>query len=152
MWRNWWSYPDELRMLKGYEVLVDTMRYVETNGSFNSALQAQDAKLNQLGISKLNNEFDALFSGKTDFHSMLSESIATLAGVSRKVMRVEAVRQMTVTAIALRRYQLKHGNYPPDLNMLVPEFFSAVPRDPVVGNPLRYRPTAEGTFLLYSVG
>jgi hypothetical protein len=152
MWRNWWSYPDELRMLKGFEVLLDTGRCADTNGFFNTALQEQDAKLNQLGISKLNNEFDSLFSGKTDFHSMLSESIVTLAGVSRKVMRVEAARQMTVTAIALRRYQLKHGNYPPALNSLVPKFVSADPLDPMDGNPLRYRPKADETFLLYSVG
>jgi hypothetical protein len=152
MWRNWWSYPDELRMLKGYQVLVDTARRVETNGCFTIALKKQDSELNQLGISELDNEFDSLFSGKMDFHSMLSESINTLAGLSRKVMRIEAARQMIVTAIALRRYQLKHGNYPADLNSLVPEFVFAVPIDPVDGNPLRYRQKADGTFLLYSVG
>jgi len=152
MWRNWWSYPDELRMLKGSEVLLDTARYAETNGHFDIALQGQDAKLIQLGISKLNSGFDSLFSGKTDFHSMLSESIVTLAGVSRKVMRVESARRMTVVAIALRRYQLRHGNYPPALDSLVPEFVSTVPLDPVDGNPLHYRPKADKTFLLYSVG
>lgn len=152
LWRNWWSYPDELRMLEGYEVLLTTIRCADTNGFFNTALQEQDAKLNQLGISKLNNEFDSLFSGETDFRSMLSESIVTLAGVSRKVMGVEAAKRLTVTAMALRRYQLKHGNYPPTLNSLTPEFISAVPLDAVDGKPLRYRPNADGTFLLYSVG
>jgi hypothetical protein len=67
-------------------------------------------------------------------------------------MRVEAARQMTVTAIALKRYQLKHGNYPPNLDSLVPEFVPTVPLDPVDGKPLRYQPKADGTFLLYSIG
>ena len=67
-------------------------------------------------------------------------------------MRAEAARQMTIAAIALKRYQLKHGNYPPDLNSLVPEFLPAVPLDPVDGQPLLYRRNADGTFLLYSVG
>jgi hypothetical protein len=58
---------------------------------------------------------------------------------------------MTITAIALKRFQLKHGNYPADLNSLVPEFLPAVPLDPVDGQPLRYRRNADGTFLLYSV-
>jgi hypothetical protein len=75
-----------------------------------------------------------------------------MGAVFDKTMRVETARQTTVSAIALKRYQLKHGNYPPDLNSLVPEFVSAVPLDPVDGQPLRYRRNADGTFLLYSVG
>ena len=59
---------------------------------------------------------------------------------------------MVITAIALKRYQLRHGALPSDLNALVPEFLSAVPRDPVDGKPLRYRLNPDGTFLLYSVG
>jgi hypothetical protein len=152
MWRNWWSYPDELRCLRGYEVLINSSRLAETNGSFQIALQDQAAKLDSLRISKLNDEIDMFISGKTDFHSMLSQSIVGLSRVTGKVMTIEVAKQATVTAIALKRYQLKHGNYPADLNPLVPEFLPAVPLDPVDGQPLRYRPNADGTFLLYSVG
>lgn len=83
---------------------------------------------------------------------MISESIVTLGNVTRKVMQVEVAKQMAITAIALKRYQLKHGNYPPDLNSLVPEFVSAIPLDAVDGKPLRYKLNSDGTFLLYSVG
>ena len=76
----------------------------------------------------------------------------SMRAVFDKVMKVETTKQMTVTAIALKRYQLKHGNYPPHLNSLVPEFVSQVPLDPVDGQPLRYRRNPDGTFLLYSVG
>lgn len=152
MWRYWWSYPDDLRSLKGYEVLLNTMRSADTNGSFQNALLNQGTALDRLGISKLSNSFDSLFSGETDFHSMLSESIVTLAGVARKTMRAEVAKQVTLTAIALKRYQLEHGNYPSDLNSLVTEFLPKVPLDPVDGRPLRYRRNADGTFLLYSVG
>jgi hypothetical protein len=152
LWRYWWSYPDELRYLKGYEVLANTAQSVETNGFFQNALQKQVVALDQLRISKLNDSFDTLFSGQTDFHSMMSESIVTLGAVIKKVMRAEGAKQMTITAIALKRYQLKHGYYPADLNSLVPEFVPAVPLDPVDGQPLRYRPNADETFLLYSVG
>ena len=85
-------------------------------------------------------------------HSMLSQSIMTLSGTVRRVMIAETAKEGVITAIALKRYQLKHGNYPPDLNSLVPEFVSKVPLDPVDGQPLRYRRNADGTFLLYSVG
>jgi hypothetical protein len=152
LWRYWWSYPDELRYLKGYEVLTSAVQSAETNGFFQTALEHQSAALDQLGISKLNDSFDSLFSNQTDFHSMMSESIVTLGAVIRKVMRVEAAKQVVVTAIALKRYQLKHGNYPPDLKSLVPEFVPSVPIDPVDGKPLRCRLNSDGTFLLYSVG
>ena len=152
MWRNWWSYPDELRCLKGYEVCINAARFAETNGAFQIALKDQAAKLNDLGISKLDEDFIAFISGQTDFHSMLSQSISSLDVMVKKVMMVEVAKKATTTAIALKRYQLKHGHYPADLNSLVPEFLPAVPLDPVDGQPLRYRPNADGTFLLYSVG
>jgi len=128
------------------------MKLAITNGSFQVALKRQNTALDQLGISKLNNEFDSIFSGKTDFHAMLSESIVTLAGLSRKVMCVEVAKQVAITAIALKRFQLQHGSYPPNLNALVPEFALTVPRDPVDGEPLRYRLLLDGNFRLYSIG
>jgi hypothetical protein len=67
-------------------------------------------------------------------------------------LTAEAVRKVTLAAIALKRYQLRHGAFPSELQALVPEFSSEVPRDPVDGKPLRYRPNADGTFLLYSIG
>jgi hypothetical protein len=57
--------------------------------------------------------------------------------------------QATRTILALRAYQLAHGNLPPDLNALVPEFLEAVPVDDFDGQPLRY--SAEKK-IVYSVG
>jgi hypothetical protein len=34
LWQYWWSYPDELRCLKGYEVLIEKLRQADTNGFF----------------------------------------------------------------------------------------------------------------------
>jgi hypothetical protein len=152
LWRYWWSYPDQLRYLKGYEALADAAKFAETNGAYGTALQDQKSELDRLGISDLPNSFDSVFSGRPDFHSMISESIVTLGNVTRKVMQVEAARRTVIMAIALKRYQIKHGNYPADLDSLVPEFVAAVPLDPVDGKPLRYRLNPDGTFLLYSIG
>jgi hypothetical protein len=152
LWRYWWSYPDELRSLKGFEVLINTHHLVETNGSFQTALEHQKAALDELGISKMDSSFDNLFTGKTDFHTMMSEPIVTLGKVIERVMRAEVTKHTAVAAIALKRYQLKYGNYPPDLKSLVPEFVSTIPIDPVDGQPLRFRLSADESFLLYSIG
>jgi len=152
MWRHWWSYPDELRVLKGDQVLLETARSVETNYSFLTARLQQEDQLQTLFITT--NEETVWFSNpkEMDMHLMLSASLRGLSAVFNKVMRVEVARQAVVTAIALKRYQLKHGDYPPNLNSLVPEFLTSVSLDPVDGKPLRYRPNADGTFVLYSIG
>lgn len=40
--------------------------------------------------------------------------------------------------VALRRYELKHGQLPDDLGALVPEFLPELPADPFGGQPFRY--------------
>ena len=80
------------------------------------------------------------------FDSSLSSQLMAVAAVS------EAQRRILVTAIALERYHGKHGSYPNSLASLSPEFLKTVPVDFMDGQPLRYRPTSDGHFLLYSVG
>ena len=153
LWRYWWSYPDEMRCLKGYEALLEAPRFARTNYSFQIPLLRQRAQLQTLGIDKLDDEFMGLFNPeKMDMHSMLSQSVLSLSKVFDKVLKVEAGKQLTITAIALKRYQLKHGSYPANLNLLVPEFLPAVPLDPTNGKPMRYHLSSDETFLLYSIG
>ena len=152
-WRHWWSYPDELRELKSYDVFLNAARFTETNYSFQTAIANQRNELVAMKLNMTNEESDIFLNPvKADFHSLLSRDVMSMSAVFDKVMKVEAAKQVAITAIALKRYQLKHGNYPPDLITIVPEILSTVPLDPVDGQPLRYRPIADGTFLLYSVG
>jgi hypothetical protein len=53
---------------------------------------------------------------------------------------------------ALECYRLVHGNYPETLNALAPQFIDKLPRDIIGGQPLEYRRTSVGQFLLYSIG
>jgi hypothetical protein len=55
-------------------------------------------------------------------------------------------------ACALERYRLAHGEYPETLDALTPRFIESIPHDLIGGQPLHYRPTPDGKFLLYSVG
>jgi len=56
------------------------------------------------------------------------------------------------TAIALERYRLAHGAYPESLDALAPQFIAKLPHDIINGQPLHYRRTSDGQFVLYSVG
>jgi hypothetical protein len=55
-------------------------------------------------------------------------------------------------ACALERYRLARGEYPETLTALTPQFAERLPHDLIGGQPLKYRRTADGKFLLYSVG
>jgi hypothetical protein len=55
-------------------------------------------------------------------------------------------------ACALERYHLAHGKYPGTLDALTPQYLEAIPQDIIDGQPLHYRRTEDGKFLLYSVG
>jgi hypothetical protein len=67
-------------------------------------------------------------------------------------MRNLTLHEMVITAIATKRYELKHGKAPADLSALVPEFLPALPLDMIDGQPLRYQLVENGRFTLYSVG
>jgi hypothetical protein len=153
-WRVAWSYPDQLRMLKGSQVHIETLRLVRSNRSFSAAINTKKSRLSELGISSvLRDEESSSYSGKgVNLQTLFTEGILYTDSLINKVMVIEAGRQLTVTAIALKRFKLRHGNFPADLAALVPEFLPTVPLDPVNAQPLHYKPNADGTFLLYSVG
>jgi hypothetical protein len=62
-----------------------------------------------------------------------------------------AINQALI-ACALERFRLAHGEYPADLDALVPQFLDTLPHDIIGGGPLHYRRVSQGTFVLYSVG
>lgn len=70
----------------------------------------------------------------------------------QKALAVDAYAELARTAIALKRYRLRHGEWPANLAALVPAFTPTPPRDWTDGQPLRYRRNADGGFTLYSVG
>jgi hypothetical protein len=67
-----------------------------------------------------------------------------------------AVNQVVVDqaalACALESCRLANGQYPETLNALVPQFMAHLPNDVITGQPYKYRRTADGHFVLYSVG
>jgi len=60
-----------------------------------------------------------------------------------------AILELLRTRVALERYRLDHGAWPPDLAALVPGYLDSEPLDPIDGNPLRYQPVHR---VLYSIG
>ena len=141
-WLRLWSYDDELRYVQTLQAMLEVPRRARRAQSFISA-QAWGAKAYQRIW-----EHNDSGSPKYFLSSMLAPA---LEQASAKAARIETQRELVVTAIALKRYQLRHGRLPPDLKSMVPEYLSQTPKDFMDGRELRYRPNAEGGFLLYSV-
>jgi len=136
---------DELFYLHAITEPIDAARELQTGKSW---LEVKDAANQSM------NQFRSMTTTKTfQMRHLLSGMV--LPNYSRALqtcVRAETERRMTVSAIALARFKLKHGTYPGGLQELQPEFLKEMPNDVMSGAYLVYRVKDEGTYLLYSVG
>jgi len=154
LWQSFWIYADEKRMMQTYQVLTDAMRMVETNHSFQSAQMFARTNFNRLG-------FEGPFPQEGTLHIdinpigvrwLMSEDAFDSFRLLKRAMVFETARNMTIVAIALKRYELQHHELPPTLDSLTPTILKTIPLDYMNGQALHYQKSSDGTFLLYSVG
>jgi len=132
MWRASWTYSDELQMLKNDQIVLKTLRTTETNGFFFNP--AYSNMVNQLQATEPTNDPDSWIDKMDEkgLQRRFSEDALVNGSIFSRVIAVEAAREIIITAIALKRYQLKYGDYPTNLDSLVPQFVATVPKDPVM--------------------
>ena len=140
-WKYWQSYEDELVSAKAIQAALAAVRHAKSSGVAGATLTEFDDI-----APAIRKEHPS--AGKWVGASMVDNKRAFLA----RIASIEMQRSLLVTAIALKRYELKHGNYPAELRALCPNFIAQIPRDPIDGKPMRYRPEGDGTFVLYSIG
>lgn len=140
-WRWFWSYKDGLRALQIWGVVLDGTQQLETNSSFLSVQSFVNTNFTRLDLDTV----------KHNPYLVASQNAMSQLSAIRKVANAEVARNVVLTAIALKRYELRNRRLPTTLDELVPEFLKSVPIDCMDGRPLRYRPNPDGTFLLYSV-
>ena len=130
-----------LRHVQGY---VEQVRALRTNRAWNEVSDSLD---------QLNARIDALTNSLQRIRYPLT-LIATpnFKPAVRKGVQTETQRRIAITAIALNRYEHKHGQYPASLDGLVPGLLPAIPRDCMNGQPLGYQFKGMDAFILYSVG
>ena len=149
MWRTSWSYTEEIHMLQAVQIILESLRAMKTNQFLKPQYDLMEGQISSLGLT---NAGEALIRALKipDFRELLESG--SLGIIVSKNIRIEAARRVVVAAIALKRFQLRHGKLSETLGELAPEFFAAVPIDPYDGKPLRYHPNTDGTYLLYCVG
>jgi hypothetical protein len=140
-----WLDDDARRQLEYWTAMADAIRRLENGKPAGETISLMDAAYKQAYND---------YSHMSTLHHMIGGFFAPgkLSDSLQRVIEVETQRRLTITAIAIMQYQLKHGAAPKGLNALVPDFLAAVPMDPMSGRPLCYRLNADGTFTLYSTG
>jgi hypothetical protein len=135
---------DELFYLRTMQQGISGLRLLKAHRPWAEAQQ----RLNQ-SLSNIN----TISSSPQRFRHLVSMMVLpNYAKAAERAVQTETSRQVALAAIALKRYQLRHGQLPPTLEALAPELLPTVPWDYLGAQPLRYRPKADGTYLLYSVG
>jgi len=130
------------------------LRHLHTEVGFARQLR-QDRPFNEVmeSFRKLDDRLEKKFRSVTRVFYLISAiAIPDYKKAFVRAAKTEAARRLAITAIALRRYELKHGKPAPDLPSLVPEFLSDVPRDCMDSQLLKYRANPDGSAVLYSIG
>jgi hypothetical protein len=141
VWRFAWSHQDEWRDLELQQGLVEIEREASRTKSFAAVVPL---------LFKLD---EAFFLKRTWYDNIrFPQGIPALSGMVKRAMRAETDRSLAIAAIALKRFELRHGKKPASLGTLVPEFLDSVPIDYMDGTPLKYRLKPDGNCILYSVG
>jgi len=143
LWCWFWSYEDERRCLQADQATLDRLRQAANRGAFDPMPATSDEA--SFGFA-----LDPERARKQRYLVSASRG-DSLEHCLLKVARIETRRTLVVTAIALKRYELRREKPAPDLNALVPGILARLPVDWMDGRPLRYRLKADGHFLLYSV-
>jgi hypothetical protein len=94
----------------------------------------------------------SIFSPLDTFNKMFGDDFQYMGKFIEKIAAGQSYVNLARTAIALERYRLARGEYPESLDALAPQFIAKVPHDVINGQPLKYRRTSDGQFVLYSVG
>jgi hypothetical protein len=138
-WPRGWTYQNmvnipllELKPLDGFDLTHDTIAPRK--------------------FAEASREFDKFFRHKSPYKLLAAIAIPNFSRAEQTTAHNQTMANEAQIVCALERYRLAHGEYPGTLDALIPQFIDKIPHDIVGGEPLIYRPTADGKFLLYSIG
>jgi len=78
--------------------------------------------------------------------------VPALAGSAARFAYGQTSADLARVACTLERYRQENRQFPETLAAVAPKFIATLPHDIVNGQPLKYRRTDDGQFILYSVG
>jgi hypothetical protein len=112
-----------------------------------------DSAHRRINPSKMKQVDHAIETMRATPYTVLSKDLlSVMTTVTKRAAASQAYLDEAVVACALDRYRLVHGEFPENLDAITPQFIAKLPPDVVNGEPLHYHRTADGQYVLYSVG
>ena len=142
MWKFAWSKQDESHYCQTIQAMLQAHRTgvgQRSGGTVIAAIERIEKELNAGPYDRLR-------------FLMSRMIIGSVAKSFQRAWLAQATAEIARTAVALKRYELRHGRLPDTLRALVPDFLPALPIDFMDGSPLRYCLDSHSAFRLYSVG
>ena len=141
IWKFAWSHHDELHYCKIMQRMIDAHREVFARKA-GATLPQRMSRIEDTAMGP----YDALrFAVAPAIYPALMRAF-------HKAWIAQTAADLAVTALAIKRFELRHGRVPASLHELVPEFLPQCPLDGMDAKPLRYCVESDATFLLYSIG
>jgi hypothetical protein len=146
-----WYYQEQLNYCRLYQMQLegtfDPTKKRVSPSRIESGTHEFEREIYERGtaVSKLS----AIF---IDHYLIAAIMLPALNRIPPKSATAQVAADQAALACALERYRLANGQFPEKLESLVPQFISQLPNDVLTGAPYRYRRTAGGQFVLYSVG
>jgi tetratricopeptide (TPR) repeat protein len=133
-----WFYQNEVEMGKVYQQIYLPMTDPAKRLAFPQMDQSNEMFFASMKL-RPRNYFVRMF-------------LPAIEAAERKFAYAQESADLAQVGCALERYRLAHNEYPETLDALAPQFISQIPHDIIGGQPLHYRRTDGGKYLLYSVG
>ena len=151
-WHSVWKEQDMLLTLKRSQILVERSRVAREKGfaAIKSHVQPDEGP----AFLFKDGDSEGISTGLWNrFRFPISSHISAVSDLLiRKALCTQTKQQMMCAALACHRYRLASGTWPGQLEELVPKYLTSVPRDPIGGGLLVYRPDSQNGFVLYSKG
>jgi hypothetical protein len=133
-----------------YQNMVNSVSLVELG--YKDGVDLKQDTISPSFFNKATRDLEKSLNHRTPFNVWAQIAIPNFTKAWQNTAYNQTLVNEAQIACALERYHLAHGEYPETLDALAPQFISLVPHDIINGQPLHYRRTDDGKFLLYSVG
>jgi hypothetical protein len=139
LWPRGWTYQNMVNVAE-----------LDQNwlAGFDRAHEVVAPRTTDNGLRNVSNFLDT----KSPFRILASIAVPNFLKAIQTTAHNQTIVNEAQIVCALERYKLANGYYPETLDALAPQFIEKIPHDIIGGQPLHYRRTDDGKFLLYSVG
>jgi hypothetical protein len=144
-----WCYQEQLNYCKAYQI--------QLGGTFDASKGRVSPSRIESNVDELVRELSGGRFGRPLGLIIRHRFVASLLlpALDKTVHRsaeAQTAADQAARACALERFRLAKGQFPENLEALVPQFISRFPNDLITGEPYKYRRTDDGQFVLYSLG